>query len=101
MGFPKARSCLPAASTAPHSLGDERGGIVLVGDRVININYAKQPLQPTLVSTTFQDGGETEAESIYSRSRSLPVRTSLSKGSCNWRRSSRAEFGSLRYDKIF
>lgn len=52
--FPKGRSCLPSANTAPHSLG-MNGGIVLVGDRVININYAKQPLQPTLASTTFQD----------------------------------------------
>lgn len=54
MRFPKGRSCLPSANTAPHSLG-MNGGIVLVGDRVININYAKQPLQPTLASTTFQD----------------------------------------------
>lgn len=51
----KGKELPPLCQHSPSSLGMNRG-TVLVGDGVININYSKQPLQPTLVSTTFQDG---------------------------------------------
>lgn len=99
MRFPKRRSCLPS-DTAPHSLGMNGGGCACLGSSdKYQLCKAAFSAQPCLHNIPGQ--GETEAEPIYSWSRSLPVRTSLSKGSCNWRRSSRAEFASLRYDKIF
>lgn len=81
-------------------LGVNRG-IVLVLDEVININYANQPLPAHPYLPGIPGGRETAAKSIYSLRRSLPLRTALSKESCNESRSSRAEFASLRYDKIF
>lgn len=80
--FLKGRGCLCSSKAAPPpallGLGMNRG-IVLVLDEAININYANQPLPAHPCLHNIPGQGETEAESIYSLSRSLPLRTSLSK----------------------
>lgn len=94
----KGRGCLRSSDTAPTALMGMNGGTVLVLGEVININYPNQPLpaHPRLHNVSEQ--GEMEAESMYSLSRSLPLRTSLSKESCNQTSSSRAQSPSHRCD---
>lgn len=79
------------------------GRIVLVVDEAININHSKAASpSPALVSTASQDWERSRRQSQFIHlAGSLPLRRALSKGSCNESRSSRAEFASLRYDKIF